>query len=145
MGVDPNVPRMARGYFREEIIGVADENRWPILWHLRVEENVRSLRHAGDCFHAEVSKCRNGPSIKVCTNEVSSVFGELEGVEHELGAIIESVKSQGKAGVHTQSSLRQLRKRTGSDRNRHKISGRHLLQLRPTCLQVADFSAWRLL
>jgi hypothetical protein len=40
-----------------------------------------------------VSKGRNGPGIKICTYEVSTVFGKLEGVEHELGTVFESAES----------------------------------------------------
>jgi hypothetical protein len=88
--IDPDVPRMAGGDLGKEIVGVANENRRTILWHLRVEENLRSLRHARNRFYAEVSKCRYGPGIKVGSNKFSSVFCKLEGIQHELCTVSRS-------------------------------------------------------
>lgn len=43
MCVGKDVPWMTGRYFREEIVGIADEKRWSILWHLGVEEDLRRL------------------------------------------------------------------------------------------------------
>lgn len=94
MGVGKDMPRVAGRYFWEEVIGIADENWRSVLWHLRVKEDLRSLRHARYRFHAEVSQCRNGPGIEVGSDEFPSIFGKLEGVEHELGTVTMSTESQ---------------------------------------------------
>ena len=82
--VRPDVPWVASWNFRKEIIRVADKEGRLVLWHLGVEKDLRSLRHAGNGFHAKVAESGNRPGIEISGYEVATIFCGDKGIEHEL-------------------------------------------------------------
>src|SRR5690349_21449239 len=57
VGIYEDMPRMTARDFGEEVIRISDKDRRFVLRHLRVEEDLRSLGHAGNSFYAEMTQC----------------------------------------------------------------------------------------
>lgn len=99
--------RVTRRDTGEEIVTVAQHEARFVEGQLRVENCLWKLRHAGDCFDAEVTQGGDGPGVLVCVYEAATLRSVSDFVEHELRVGFYRVDAAGeeKSGV-----------REGSDR-----------------------------
>lgn len=95
VGVGEDVPGVARGDFREEIIAVSDHEPWLVCGQLRMEDYLGSLRHAADGFYAEITKGIDGPCVLIGVHEIPAVLGGGEKVEEELRICFYTVDAAG--------------------------------------------------
>lgn len=95
VGVREDVPGMAGGDFRKEIITVSDHEPWLVCGQLRVEDYLGSLRHAADGFNAEIAKGVDCPCVLIGVHEIPAVLGGREKVEEELRISFHAIDAAG--------------------------------------------------